>query len=109
MDPIDRQAAIDAFNTDVDELIVGGKRNAEVVEKYLNGVIGGIKELPPAQLEQRWIPCSERLPESSNFYIVTRKGFSVGFIWYSVFHGWEWQEEGQPIAWMPLPEPYGGE
>ena len=50
-DLISRQAAIDAFNTDIDELIVGGKGNAEAVEKYLNGVIGRIKELPSAQPE----------------------------------------------------------
>ena len=58
-------------------------------------------------MQPHWIPCSERLPEDSNFYIVTHKDFSVGFIWYSAFHGWEWQEN--PIAWMPLPKPYGGE
>lgn len=68
-------------------------------------IIGVLEDLPTAQ--PHWIPCSERLPEDSNFYIVTHKDFSVGFIWYSVFHGWEWQEN--PVAWMPLPEPYGGE
>lgn len=50
-DLISKQAAIDAFNTGVDELIVAGKGNAEAVEKYLNGVIDMIKELPSAQPE----------------------------------------------------------
>ena len=67
-----------------------------------------IEDIPSAQPEQRWIPCSERLPEDSNFYIVTRKDFLVGFIWYSVFHGWEWDGQNNIIAWMTLPEPYEG-
>ena len=48
-DYIDRQAAIDAFNTNVDELVVAGKENADSVEKYLNGVIDKIKRLPSVQ------------------------------------------------------------
>ena len=50
-DLIDRQQAIDAFNTNVDELVVAGKENADSVEKYLNRVIDKIKELPSAQPE----------------------------------------------------------
>ncbi len=46
---ISRQQAIDAFNTNVDELVVAGKENADSVEKYLNRVIDKIKELPSAQ------------------------------------------------------------
>jgi hypothetical protein len=48
-DLISRQQAIDAFNTNVDELVVAGKENADSVEKYLNRVIDKIKELPSAQ------------------------------------------------------------
>ena len=62
-DLISRQQAIDAFNTNVDELVVAGKENADSVEKYLNRVIDKIKELPSAQPEIRqckdckhWIP-----------------------------------------------------
>ena len=48
-DLISRQAAIDAFNTNIDELVVSGKENADAVERYINRVIGAIKQLPPAQ------------------------------------------------------------
>lgn len=49
---ISRQDAIDAFNTNVDELVVAGKENADSVEKYLNGVIDKIKRLPSVQPEE---------------------------------------------------------
>ena len=48
-DAISRQAAIDAFNTNIDELVVAGKENADAVERYLNRVIDEIKQLPPIQ------------------------------------------------------------
>ena len=50
-DCISRQSAIDAFNTNIDELVVAGKENADSVERYLNRVIDEIKQLPPIQPE----------------------------------------------------------
>ena len=62
-DCISRQQAIESFNTDVDMLIVCGMENAKAVERYLNGVIEKIKQLPSAQPEivrckdcKHWIP-----------------------------------------------------
>ena len=63
-DLISRQAAIDACHNYED-----GKdayAYGDVVEKRL-------KTLPSAQPEQRWIPCSERLPEDIRPVIVTWK------------------------------------
>ena len=51
-DLISRQAAIDALSQ-------------YPFEKVVN-CVSIIEELPPAQPEQRWIPCSERLPETDN-------------------------------------------
>lgn len=70
--------------------------------------VAALKALPSAQPEQRWIPCSERLPEHGGWYIVTRRitkdnDRCVGLLWYSTAHGWEWDNA---IAWMPLPEPW---
>lgn len=48
-DTISRQAAIEAFNTNLDELVVGGEKNAKTVENYLNRVLDKIKRLPPAE------------------------------------------------------------
>lgn len=78
-------------------------------------LFGNFEQLPSAQPEQRWIPCSERLPEGGRVVLVTEKG---GFIRhceyanYCDFQEFQTVEEGltvhDVIAWMPLPEPYKG-
>lgn len=58
----------------------------------------------------RWIPVSERLPENRNqeVLISLEWGIDIGRYsngeWYS-----EWinhYDDGNVLAWMPLPEPY---
>jgi len=74
-----------------------------------------IEKLPPAQPEQRWIPCCERLPEESGYYIVTAHdgvGHRTTFVKYQK-KAKSWDLTGarsywRVIAWMPLPEPYKG-
>lgn len=122
-DPISRHAAIKV--ADAIWSVTGDKNVAKVWDQ--------LKDLPSAQLEQQWIPCSERLPEEDNFYnthgynksskyvMVTvilhenRFGFSkivrVGRYDYQqkkwvILSCPEWNKI---IAWMPLPEPYKGE
>lgn len=58
---------------------------------------------------QRWIPCSERLPEHRLYVLVTYK-YEYGLIdngitWYSETEN-KWNTSREVIAWMPLPEPY---
>jgi hypothetical protein len=53
-DLVSRQAAIDAFNTNLNELAVGGEENAKTVENYLNRVLDKIKCLPSVQPETYW-------------------------------------------------------
>lgn len=83
-DPIDRQAAINAFDC-TNELIVGGAANAQNVVNYINKVIGKIKDLPSAKTEiirckdckyhnegyrrisVKWLPCMDICP-GSNWY-----------------------------------------
>lgn len=54
--------------------------------------------------EERWIPCSERLPkESQNVLTIDRYGdYEINHI----IDGDEWYWEPSPVAWCPLPEPY---
>ena len=54
-DCISRQAAIDAAKA----------------YWYKPDIAGAIEQLPSAQAEQRWIPCSERLPENNDPVNVT--------------------------------------
>lgn len=61
---------------------------------------------------ERWIPCSERLPEKEVVYIITVHYDDRNFIAFDNFcsykHGWkEWSNQ-EVLAWMPLPEPYKG-
>ena len=74
-------------------------------------------------LEQRWIPCSERMPEVTDHYLIQysrhicRDEMAVAF--YSVEEAesdsnytWEFKPFAdckEVIAWMPLPQPYKAE
>ena len=109
-DTISRQAAIDAI-----------ERNAYRYT-YIDQIVDIIKGLPSTQPEQRWIPCSERLPdhpENDDYYLVTIQcehydgwdDYVTGFAEWTK-HGWEelscYIGQIKVVAWMPLPEPYKG-
>lgn len=95
-DLISRQAAIDA--------IFG--RSHEIIKMR-------ISNLQSAESEQRWIPCSERLPEKWGDYLVTIKwkGVESGNV-YTEIHTAVYDERAKEwdytdvIAWMPLPDAY---
>ena len=67
-DLISRQAAIDALDGKIE---ITGRTNAEAVKGYVRLVKDRLERLPSAQPEQRWIPCSERLPENNDPVNVT--------------------------------------
>ena len=69
-----------------------------------------------AEKTGRWIPVSDRLPEEDNEVLITIKSCSKWYICHSVYRdGLFWQKNFEynpyrnPIAWMPLPQPYNGE
>lgn len=91
-------------------------------------------ELGREEGEPRWIPCAERLPEEVQMVIVTIRGHdvircedgetleeaidrvmqmlrvSVGFRDEDGWNGADgYPMIVQPVAWMPLPEPWKGE
>lgn len=69
-----------------------------------------------------WTPCSERLPNENDDYLVTLENGVVKTLGYSTtqrttypkgfYHikdGFSWRQKQNPVvAWMPLPEPWGG-
>ena len=81
-------------------------------------------ELCEELAKYRWIPVEERLPEDEEALVLIQvSGKPTNNITledalmmasYNVDDGWilemypEW-EGAHPVAWMPLPEPYGGE
>ena len=93
-------------------------------------LFGNSEQMPSAQPEQRWIPCSERLPEIKQHVLLSCYGRVIygrmisedGNSGYPVFEICDSVGEKRPIvletivhsefttsriiAWMPLPEPY---
>ena len=59
-----------------------------------------IKNAPTIEPEQRWIPCSERLPEEG-LNIVTFSDGDVELLWFPTAY-----RKKDIVAWMPPPEPY---
>lgn len=90
-------------------------------EPYSTGIRAGIRMAMDAVKEQPilggWIPCSERLPDESGYYLTTIQDGEVCYVsknWFAHTGDYylgksEWRElcDGEEvIAWMPLPEPY---
>ena len=85
---------------------------------YFDKVIETISECeePSAQPAQLWIPCSERLPKESGRYLISALD---GIQTRTTVAPYQprckaWTMTGRMtywkvIAWMPLPEAYGGE
>ena len=83
-------------------------------------IMDAINELPPVQ---QWIPCSERLPEEENTYLVTFANEKVGMSsWHKdtlYNRGFDAYltgitEDGEceyfgVVAWMEKPKPWKGE
>ena len=99
--------------------------------RQLAGWLKELKQLRKQSKTGRWIPCSERLPEESGYYLVTYHNWSDGNflpkyddtyvrrLHYQIsehFVGWNYPKNvddraendchKEVIAWQPLPEPY---
>ena len=123
-DLISRQAAIEALDEIEAEVADGyGYQYAKWREYFV--------EMPSAQPEQRWIPCSERLPGEHEWLGTKKFGTTISNEVYVTFEAPDGQRfakhisfqngklspvdeqrmkvcfnGAKPIAWMPLPEPY---
>ena len=122
-DLIRRQAAIEALG---DKPLAWTEGEYELgLQNQWQSDIDALKELPSAQPEQRWIPCSERMPEEDHWLggsgkqfseqvLVTIANYDNDDIWVYVANtiDGEWildlPRYCEVIAWMPLPEPWKG-
>ena len=135
-DLISRQAAIDTDYLDEEircemcknpmHTSKGCDGNCEYDERLYERIMQilgkRIKPLPSAQPEQRWIPCSERLPpeENKTYWVCTDNGHqhecrwtNANPIWTHLTTDWHWNIFDIPqytkvVAWMELPKPYDG-
>lgn len=126
-DTIYRQQAIDAIHEDADWLAAQGS-DWQVERMERDKSI--LKSLPPAQPERKWIPCSERLPEEKDAGILKKlgtekkseyvlatvevKGERMTVTARTYDGKWDWNmkyafPDFKVVAWMPSPEPWGGE
>ena len=109
-DTISRQAALDAIKK---------LEKPAPTAQHLSAIFDcedTIEALPSAQPEQRWIPCSERLPEGITQVIIQTNGEAIHeaiymgkddyghYVWKRPDNEIYWDEE--VVAWMPLPTPY---
>lgn len=122
-DLISRQAVFDA-------LIEKGQNSkryklGENWELNLPEIIEAINAIPSAESEQKWIPCSERLPEDE-YVLISKIPSKISGSKWSVDIAIrtedprsgriQWRDSGfgviqddKVLAWMPLPEPYRGD
>lgn len=67
--------------------------------------------MPSADRPQGWIPCSERLPKENTEVLMSLEwGIDIGEYRNGDWHS-EWinyYDDGDVLAWMPLPEPWKG-
>ena len=106
-DLISRQAALDEGDEWIDTFDGDGDTD---IRRALRLFKIGLKRLPSAQPAQRWIPCSERLPKKNEQVLVYMFVASPYIAWHD---GVNWctedftvDKDEEPLAWMPLPEPY---
>lgn len=117
-DTISRQAAIDEIDEWIKAFRENGHKESAADARLIQD---GIIQLPSAQPEPQWIPCSERLPHGScsdlvNVSIHDDSGdtpFDYTSCGWVTTDGEYWIVDNEinnhVIAWMPLPEPWRGE
>ena len=103
-DTVSRQAAIDAVHWWYKHMW-GEDAEMDICES--------LEELPSAEPDQHWIPCSERLPDNEKRVLCTVQSGEHFCVVPCIFiqHTRRWLPEvygnhDNVIAWMPLPEPY---
>ena len=116
-DLIYRQAAINALeNTE-----------CELLPEEWDDLTDAIMNVPSAQPEQQWIPCSERMPDEKDAGILKKLGIekrseyvlatvevksermTVTACTYDGMWNWDMKyafPDFKVLAWMSLPEPY---
>lgn len=76
-----------------------------------------VEFVPDTNVGDKWIPCSERLPEVGRKILLQTQGKQMTVAFLGKKHMW-YSDSGdgfctslcvKPIAWTPLPQPYKGE
>lgn len=78
---------------------------AQIEKAYRLGHEDGEKDAHP---EQRWIPCSEREPDTGYYLVWMTFASPENRMAVAKYNGEYWGIKTPISAYMPLPEPYGG-
>ena len=85
----------------------------EFLSEYTDAIKMAIEALSSSENPNKWIPCSERLPEEHKEVLTCSLGGFIEIQSYEDGCGgyWEnqkgdWSDICEVVAWMPLPEPY---
>jgi hypothetical protein len=95
------------------ELSAHHQRKAENQKELMEITVEALERMLDNNSEfGKWIPCSERLPQESGYYLATIYGAttSTELEFDSTYEQW-WgnSERYHVLAWMPLPSAYKGE
>lgn len=118
MRPIDADELMEQYNLK-DATKYGNKDAKQQKHSYstlfLYELADMIEDAPTIDISGKWIPCSERLPDSGVDVNITTRSSIVGVgSFFEETNEWvQWYCGGgivvDVIAWQPLPEPYKGE
>lgn len=110
-----REQSKNLWGADIQEIKVLLIKAADTIEELSVKLAAANMERSNAFYNAGWIPVTERMPEKSGFYIVTKKQRS-GEIQVAIgayqqpFNTWSGNGNFKDvIAWMPLAEPYEGD
>ena len=102
IDDLKHDVAVDQDSLDYEELTDSNREMIQFDKDCKQNAIDLLQNAPTIE-PQRWIPCSELLPEALQEVIVTS---TAGYVYTSrIVHG-DFEYGGNVIAWMPLPEAY---
>lgn len=113
-DAISRQAAIVALDDRMQHL---ENVDMQIAMGFAKGIINDLPPVKPAEKPNKWIACSDRLPEAgeyignvAKYYLVQNEYGDMLVARYTHGEYWEQIYQLKPIgdeivAWMPLPEP----
>lgn len=103
-DLISRQDAIKEVSKyvhSIDMIIGNGTLSMAGCRDTAEEILEGLPSMEP---EPKWIPCSDRLPETCGAYLVQDV---CGGIFVDYWRGY-WLAKTTMVAWRELPEPYRG-
>ena len=127
-DLVSRQDVIDALMNDADwadaiptikslpssepttKCIAQIRIDRDDLQDLVNEKVNEIVDMMSEPKTGKWIPISEKLPETGDSILVTYSDGEVGIVWSARPKVWGKYEKANnlifPVAWMPLPEPY---